>query len=1035
MTFPFPSSPTNGQQVTHTLSDGSVLVATYDASKNDWKVERQAPASGNLILKANIPYVVAPGHDGDALTWDAALQKWIPRAVKGGLGSQGATYIKPSKSTPDTTDPPPGSTNPLQRGALQSTVENLHKELKAWDGAGWTELFTEDAIKAWIAAGSLFRSTLLETGINPLPTPDASNRGYYWTWAGASGYVVKPTDIPLAPDLTGEVLNPGDWLQSDGAKYVHVSGDLLSKQRWLSLGSFLPWSDTSWESGSVVSYQKAFYRSTANVVAGDAPPGDGSPGNKWVDITPLPHLGLEDLKKVNANVTNPNHGEVLQWDDNVGEWVASDVLTIGAVKFDELGDEITGFASSDFSEAPTPLDEYGYVTSVAAVKQYVQDNKPFLEELPDCLELSTAADGQVPVWNDANTRWEPGTPAGKGIPYFRGTYSAGSTAPVAPGEGDIWVNQSNDPPTFEVYTNGAWVVHDFATDPTSLGLLGDLANVNLGSSKVEQGDALIYDNATEEWTNGSVPAHLKKWKGSKNYTSGTTIYHNNRLWTAAQDGAGTEPKLEAGDVMFFTTDATGNQNGPYIPSYYNVSTDTTVAPTVTPTGFDPDFWVYDIEYQSGLDWSLWKYNFTTSSWERQTLASVNEWRSEDLPQQLTGNNRGLLWVYDTPNGTATAKVGQTQWALMSITSSLNNLTDVRTTGASQGDVLQYDGDGHWASVANDLQHIAGITFTALADGDVIYYDDTAKLWKNKPETNELDELVDVNATTPASGDILTYDTTQSQWNNTAPQLELNTNVDVARADASPKAQGDALVWDATNSTWRPAPLLQTALNPLTQSQTLGLTEAAIKTALDAKQNLLPAHVPADATKILAVAADGSLMWAQPASSATKVLSPGATFADLPATSNNGDIVVTEDTSIMYVWSGTPAQWHSIGGAAGGSLPGLPGTVTEKLIPVGDTSRVVSWQPNKLRNLNDVRVNGTPNYGTTLIYNSKNDEYVDGLPYGRIDNWASHIRYSIGILVFHDCQVWRSILRMLSRKYGLRKLCWLIPFLQLGKLQF
>jgi hypothetical protein len=161
---------------------------------------------------------------------------------------------------------------------LQSTLENLHKELKVWDGTTWVKLLTEDDIKQWIAAGSLFRSTVDETKITPLPTPAAGNRGYYWTWAGASGYIVKSTDTPLAPSLTGAVLNPGDWLQSDGTQYVHVTGDLLSKQRWLSLGGFQPWSDTSWESGSIVSHNQAFWRATGNVVAGDEEPGATTPG-------------------------------------------------------------------------------------------------------------------------------------------------------------------------------------------------------------------------------------------------------------------------------------------------------------------------------------------------------------------------------------------------------------------------------------------------------------------------------------------------------------------------------------------------------------------------------------------------------------------------------------------------------------------------------------------------------------------------------------------------------------------------------------
>jgi len=127
---------------------------------------------------------------------------------------------------------------------LQTTLENLHKELKAWDGTNWAEVLSEDTIKQWISAGSLFRGVTKEATLNTLPTPATGNRGYYYSWTGNPGYVVKAADPSIGTDLVGEVLQVGDWIQSDGVKWVHVPGDLLSKQRWDSLGSFTSWSDT-----------------------------------------------------------------------------------------------------------------------------------------------------------------------------------------------------------------------------------------------------------------------------------------------------------------------------------------------------------------------------------------------------------------------------------------------------------------------------------------------------------------------------------------------------------------------------------------------------------------------------------------------------------------------------------------------------------------------------------------------------------------------------------------------------------------------
>ena len=401
MSFPFPPNPVDGQVATQAQPDGTVLRATYDQSKNEWIVER-VEVSNTLTLIAGTAYTVTPGVDGQVLTFDAALNRWVPKAPAASTGGAGQTYAKGTKAAADRSNPPdptrPGQT--LQPGALQVTLESLHKELKAWDGAAWALIFGEDEIKQWIAAGNLFRSTLSEAGITGLPAPAATNRGYYWTWAGASGYVVKAGDTPLAPGLVGSVLNPGDWLQSDGTKFVHVSGDLLSKQRWLSLGSFLPWSDTSWESGSVVSYQKAFFRSTTNVQAGDlAPgvtPGDPTEVQKWVDITPLPLMNTGDLSNVNANTIQGGgtHGAVFQWDDNTQQWVASDTLEVSevntdTVRFPDLS-EITGVATVDV-ETVLPADEGATVPSVYALKEYVKGQpKPFLEELEDCTLLSTA---------------------------------------------------------------------------------------------------------------------------------------------------------------------------------------------------------------------------------------------------------------------------------------------------------------------------------------------------------------------------------------------------------------------------------------------------------------------------------------------------------------------------------------------------------------------------------------------------------------------------------------------------------------------
>ena len=458
MSFPFPPNPVDGQVATQTQPDGTVLKATYIQAKNEWMVERVAPKPSTLTLTTGTPYTVTPGRDGQVLTFDGTLNKWTPKTLAAVSGGTGQTYTKGTQAAADTPNPP-DPTKPaelLKAGALQTTLENLHKELKTWDGSAWAEVLSEDTIKQWISAGSLFRGVIKESTLSTLPAPALANRGFYWSWTGSPGYTVSSADAEISPALDGEVLQVGDWIQSDGTKWVHVPGDLLSKQRWDSLGSFQPWSDTSWEKGSVVSYQKAFFRASALVSPGDlapgATPGDPTEVQKWVDITPVPHLNTGDLSNVNANTINGTggiHGAVFQWDDNIKEWVSSDVLTVGevntpTVRFPDLS-EIRAVAEADVTTV-NPADEGTTVPSVGAMNAAIAAiPAPNLEQLNDTAELATAANGQVPAWSDANSRWEPITPAAGG-----GSVTISDTAPTNPGGGALWLPKSD---ILQIYDN------------------------------------------------------------------------------------------------------------------------------------------------------------------------------------------------------------------------------------------------------------------------------------------------------------------------------------------------------------------------------------------------------------------------------------------------------------------------------------------------------------------------------------------------------------------------------------------------------
>ena len=302
------------------------------------------------------------------------------------------TYLKATQGAVD-------EGAPLRPGDLQATTEVDHAELKVWDGTAWQLLFSEDEIKEWIAAGSLFQGTVNimpqagSDGLLDLPTPAPSNRGNYWTWTGPPNFEVtstlvdpnanevtisiaptppwsagtaititfavaggadigvarsifgglmvdqgagvgdefhglkldldatdtaadiaakfiaawppgqfgitvaagaNPEDVVATPaaqeeikgvgmapdgqtpnigaDLGGETLQVGDWIQSNGVRWIHVASDLLSKLRGDRLYGLLPWADGNWEAGALVYFDEGIYRARSPVATGDAAP-------------------------------------------------------------------------------------------------------------------------------------------------------------------------------------------------------------------------------------------------------------------------------------------------------------------------------------------------------------------------------------------------------------------------------------------------------------------------------------------------------------------------------------------------------------------------------------------------------------------------------------------------------------------------------------------------------------------------------------------------------------------------------------------
>jgi len=108
--------------------------------------------------------------------------------------------------------------------------------------------------------------------------------------AGSSASTFTVPDITklatpiVGTDLSGAVLNPGDWAQiankgtpaAPDLHWVTIGGDLLAKARADKLFSLQQWVDGSWEKGSLVTNQGSIYRAKQAVTTGDAEPGAGA---------------------------------------------------------------------------------------------------------------------------------------------------------------------------------------------------------------------------------------------------------------------------------------------------------------------------------------------------------------------------------------------------------------------------------------------------------------------------------------------------------------------------------------------------------------------------------------------------------------------------------------------------------------------------------------------------------------------------------------------------------------------------------------
>jgi len=275
------------------------------AGNGDCVYDLQANADGTVtatVTTAGTGYAIA---DSETEGGYGAITSLTVRVVRltGGTPNGGWRYlnlkdwIKATKSAPD-------HQYGMQSGDLQATTEGGQEELKVWDGNTWVSVVSTQQIKAWIASLNLFEGTTQEVGgtvvgatdFTSLPDLTTVTTGdlaaHYYTFVGTPGYTIKAADPKgLGADLTGAVLNPGDWLQvvnraAAGSPadmhWVHIGGDLLAKSRADNLYGLKSWVAGSYEQEALVNHAGSIWRANSALIATDVAP--DAAGSKWTRV-------------------------------------------------------------------------------------------------------------------------------------------------------------------------------------------------------------------------------------------------------------------------------------------------------------------------------------------------------------------------------------------------------------------------------------------------------------------------------------------------------------------------------------------------------------------------------------------------------------------------------------------------------------------------------------------------------------------------------------------------------------------------------
>ena len=702
-----------GAQTGATPAD--IIAAYYTAVLNVGGIARE----GEVII---IHQGTNATHFGLAGTWYNNGTSWIQGAAGGDGGSPKPTI----NYRPTTTDPQvPG----ILAGDLDIVTENLNKGISVYDGTNYQSLLQEQEIKQWIAAGSLFQGALdskADLG-TALPTPDLTNRGFYWTWTGLASTAVLPADFP-AGGFTA-TLQVGDWIQSDGTKFVHVPSDLLSKLRWEGIGSFKTYADQSWEKDALVIHQGRYYRAQSAIVPGDD--GPTVTGSKWSDITPwlklsdlsnvddtgvgadkpylkydavnaeykAVHINLDDLGDVEADkrfdASALAAGDILYYDTT---WKVNSPAALAKqyVAIDDLkGFNITGIQDGDYLVYSGTAGNWVNTPTVRATLD-------FLSDVGDVEIAGIPEVGQGLAWS--GSRWVPQRFGGMEEYKPAATYAQNALVMYA---NSIWLATAEITPNKEPGVDPLWK-RELHIKVTSL---DDVDN----TTPATEGQTLIYRAADQKWHHETVDT-----ASTVNELTDTTI-------TTPADG----------QTLVYQSGKWVNQAPP------TPASQTTVGDIKQSILTEPQF-----KTEMGTDGGGWVLadgrNVTGSKYSAITgLNNVPDLRGAYL-RMAGNNNSNTSWIggdLNTWQDDTTRRPRNTAFTISTAGDHTHNFN--RSASQGTNDFTNWDmitvgrnsGGSHWSATGNPGMHGAGAhTHTITGGGDI----------ETRPKTYSVNYYIKIN---------------------------------------------------------------------------------------------------------------------------------------------------------------------------------------------------------------------------------------------------------------------------------------------------